>query len=285
MTVEPEAPAEDPGEPLGPVNLLVNGSFETPRVEGRVPASKGATPAKLRHEWLAFKDAPADEPDGKVTAGITNEIAHRGKQSLFIAFDRLKNSRKEVALTGNTLGIIGGKTYRISLWGRISRREPLTIDQRLAYLRTQVDFFLGDRELQTGESIVQMQPIPGSRNRPPLFTSAKWTEYYTEVEAPAEAKFIKVTFTWLTQTEKEYDQTSGIAFFDSATIFGEMGSEETTEAIPLPEDPADPAMTSEGEPEAAAPAETEEPTEEAAKAAVPAATPAAKAAPTKARKN
>jgi hypothetical protein len=210
--------------PAPAAQLLESGSFESPRVKERTPKNKGGSPIRASNsDWVQFDDK-VDEVDGKLKAGITNEMAHTGKQALYIEYEKLGTDKAAVTLTSDMVSIMPDKEYRVSIWGRLPRRKPLTIDQRLGYLKLFVEFFKADRETpcEEGEAItMRAQPMPGSKNRPAMFTDSKWTEYYSKIESPKDAAFMRVRWQW--DSPAQEGTTSGTIFFDDATIIGEPG--------------------------------------------------------------
>ena len=213
-----------------PAQLLKTGSFEAPPVKARTPIETGGTPMLAGgSDWALFLHPPVGE-QGLLTAGITQELAHTGKQSIYIEFNKFTAEQQGVMLESKLVSILPAKPYHVAIWGRMPRKSPLTIDQRLVYLKLFVEFFQADRETQTGNPAagVRIQPIPGSLNLPPFFTTARWSEYFADNDSPADAAFMKVTWKW--ETPPSAGVTSGVIFFDDATISGEAGP-QTPDAI------------------------------------------------------
>jgi hypothetical protein len=258
-----EEPAEEPEPSIEVVpdpgphasRLLDTGSFENPKVKGRTPREQGGTPIVPlgRHEWTRFDYKQSDQ-GGKLMAGLTNEIARTGKQSLYIEFDKLTAPMAEANLASDFVSIQPGLPYHVGVWGRVDRKNPIAIDERLPYLRLEVDFFQADKETQTGDPILRLQPLPGSHNRAPMFTSDKWTEFFANVKSPDDAAYIKITWTFGSPPDK--GEINGVMYFDDAIIKGEPGKtpEELAAAEP---DPAEPAP--EATPTAAVPPPTAPP--------------------------
>lgn len=226
----------------GAAQLLETGGFETPRVKARTPLSKGGTPllSGAKPEWTIFGHVPADAVNGSVNAGITNEVARTGKQSIFIDFQKFKGVNSGVTLAGELISVLPNKPYHISIWGRVDRKNPLTLDQRVPYLRLLVEFFQADKETQTGNPIFRVQPMPDSLDKPPtraaMFTWKNWSEYFVNTITPEDAAFMKVTWKW--EAAKDPGETSGVIYFDDATIEGEPGpippEEPDPDAVPEP---------------------------------------------------
>ena len=204
--------------------LLESGSFESPRVKGRTLRNQGGSPLRATHsDWMQFDDKVTDE-GGRLKAGMTDEVSHSGKQAIFVEYDKLANDRAAVTLASNLVSILPAQSYRVAIWGRMPKKNPLTIDDRLAYLKLFIEFFQADGETpceQGEQQAMRAQPIPGSKNRPPLFTTGKWSEYFTVLKSPADAGFMKVTWRW--ETPAQEGAVTGMIFFDDAVIIGEPG--------------------------------------------------------------
>jgi hypothetical protein len=209
---------------------METGGFEQPRVWRPSTNKEGGDPVlSKRGEWIHF-EANKFDTDAQITAGLTNETARTGKQSIFVHFNHAKSTGAEFMLTSGMFPVKPKESYRISIYGKIDPKVPLTIDQRLPVLILQTDFFLADGETQTGESQFQVQPLPGPLNRPPVFTPDDWLPFSANYTAPDDAAFIKIAWSWgLTAGDGE---TTGTIYFDDAGIVG-----------PKPDDDAEPAAT------------------------------------------
>ena len=206
-------------------NLLESGSFEWPPVRKKKAISEGADVSKsaMNAEWFTFKDSATGE-GGKLVMGLTNEIFRTGRQCVFVEFEKLTRPLAVAQLASDFVSIKPGEMYRIGVWGRIDKEQPIALDQRVPHLKLRVDWFLADREEQTGEVEYRVQPIPGSANRPPMFVAGKWSEYFANLKAPAEAAFVRVT--WTFESGPNEGETNGIIYFDDAGIEGEPGPKE-----------------------------------------------------------
>lgn len=206
--------------------LLESGSFELPPVTKRKLRSEGADVSKFSAspDWVKFADEADHKEGGKLILGITNEIAHTGRQSIFVHFDNISRKNASAQLSSGLISILPSREYRVAMYGRVDKDQPLTRDQRLPYLKLRVDWFKADKEEQTGEVDWRVQPMPGSKNRKPLFVSGKWTEYFADVTSPDDAAYVKVTWFW--ETSNEEGSTDGVIFFDDAVIIGEPGAVE-----------------------------------------------------------
>lgn len=197
---------------------LQSGSFELPRVTERTPRDSGGSIISYgQGEWATFAPNAAAK-DGQVVAGLTNESAHSGKQSVFVQFKQAKAPSAGYELSTTLVPVKPTESYHVSLWGRLDEKDPIIVDQREPVLQLQVDFFQADGETQTGESNLRVQAIPGDANRPHFFTSDRWTEYYADLEAPADAAFVKATWHFITPPEP--GETNGIIYLDDAGIKG-----------------------------------------------------------------
>ncbi len=227
-------------------NLLKNSSFEEPKITGRVPALGTSNPAALEAgtSWSHFQTM---DRTGKVTVGMTDEIAHSGKQSIYVQFDQAAKT-KAAMLMSDLIPIKAEEVYRVSIWGRVDRKRPLTLDQGRPYMTLEVEYYPADQASQIGETEHRTQMIPGMGDRI-LFTSAKWTEYFAEFRAPAGAEFMKITFNWFSPRKEE--PANGVIYFDDASVVGSAGS-----LVPSldPPPPADDANADDQAPKPAAPA-------------------------------
>ena len=215
-----------------PVNLLQNASFEDPKIEGRVDNRDGGAPARLQ-EGTSWSFYQTTDPTGTISVGLTNELARTGKQSIYVDFKKAAKVAEAFLMT-EVLPIKGAETYRISIWGRLDHKRPLTLVASRPLLRVEAEFYQADLETQTGDTAYRTQQIPGSPRRI-LFQAEKWNEYFTEVKSPEDAAFMKVTFRW--QTTGEGGEANGLIFFDDAVVDGPVGT-------PAPkEEPDAPAPT------------------------------------------
>jgi hypothetical protein len=232
-----------PKRTRAPANQILEfGSFELPRVQARMPKLKGGNFLLFTSdEWMDFHGEP-DSSHGSLVLGLTNEVARTGRQSMYIEFSKLKKPRAEAMLVSQLIPVKPDKPYRVGLWGRMDKKQPLTLDQPLPALRLQIDFFQPDGETQTGDQVFRVQPMPGSRDRPPFFISKEWREYYADMQTPEDAGYLKITWSWT--SPQELGEINGVMYFDDATLIGEK--------VEVPEEPTEPAP--EGTPAAPAPA-------------------------------
>ncbi len=234
----PGTPEQPPAEPMKPAWLLYTGSFEFPHVTGRTVLEKGGNPVSKigRREWVRFQHKQGNK-GGELLAGLTNEVAHTGHQSLYVEFNNLTAILASAELASDMISIRGGQEYHVSIWGLLDKKRPITLDQRTPALRLEVEFFQADKETQTGEPILRTQSIPGTPTRP-LFSSERWAEFYADVTAPDDAAYMRVT--WALVSPPQEGKTDGVIFLDDANIKGPPGKtqEEIEAEQPEPTEPA-----------------------------------------------
>ena len=199
-------------------NLLKNASFEQPKVEKRVNEKKGGSPVKTDKETTWAHDLSMD-PGGKIAVGLTNEISRTGTQSIYVEFNKAV-AAKEAFLMSELIPVKAEENYRISLWGQLDRKRPLTLDQGRPVFRLEVEFYQADQESSAGETQYRTQMIPGSAKRI-LFFASRWTEYFADIKSPEGAEFMKITFRWETPSNQE--TADGIIYFDDAVVEGPPG--------------------------------------------------------------
>lgn len=277
--LDPSAPAVVTPA-AGAVQNLESGSFEWPPVVARKLRTEGADISKsaMNIEWIRFKDKP-DPEGGRLLFGLTNEIFRSGRQCLFVEFDKVTKPMVVAELSSTLLPVVPGEPYRVAIWGRMDKKRPITLDQRLPYLKLRVDWFKIDEEneeAQTGEVVWKAQPIPGPLRRPPLFVSTRWSEYWADVKAPDDAHFIKITWTW--ETSPHEGETNGVIYFDDAVLVGkaaprvnpldeiEMEEKQAEEAAAKAEEAAKAAGRVVPKPDAAKPSAAPAPEPKAPKA-------------------
>jgi hypothetical protein len=226
-------------------NLLKDSSFEEPPVSKRLSAKEDGSPVKAeesKRSWAHFEVFQADkEGEGRFTVGLTNEFARTGKQSLFVDFDKMTGLNRRSYLMTELLPIKPAAAYRIGIWGRTDGKRPLTLDQRLAFMKVEVEYFTPDTESQSGDTDNRTLLIPGNSKRI-FFVSNKWTEYKTMIRTPRDAGWMKVTFRW--ETGREKGMTEGAIYFDDASVAHVPGGESL---IPVDETDAAKPILDEGE--------------------------------------
>jgi hypothetical protein len=228
-------------------NLLANGSFEVPAIDGRVAAAIGGNPVLATESGWARLVDKNDEEGGKLILGLTREIAHSGKQALFVDFQRLTASSEVAFLVTKPVPIKPSTNYKVSIWGRMDRDRPLALDERTPFMQIGMEFLLADQQTPAAEAqhallVIPAAVIPGGKVQL-LFVARRWNIAETIVKAPANAAFMRITWSWA--TPKNEGETDGVIYWDDAAI------EETTEAplsTPPPAPPAEPAKPAEKEP-------------------------------------
>lgn len=229
-------------------NLLENGSFELPKITGRTPEENGGNPARAEGK-TAWDLLTTDHSDkgGKLSVGVTDEIARTGKQAFFVDFEKLTAPSRQVSLVTTLVPVKPSQSYRVSIWGRIDGKRPLTLDQRRPYVWIDVQFLKADRDTEAGEAKLGVQMIPGSivpgATTGLTFVSWKWSESVALVETPKDTAFLQVSWTW--GVPRDEGETEGLIFWDDAAI------EEYTP--PRAPDPKDAPPTSAGKPATGAP--------------------------------
>ena len=221
------------------------GGFELPQALGRTPKEKGGDPSVIKPGLFATFSHIQPGKNGAFSAGLTNEVARSGTQSLYIEVDKFSTNYDGAGIATNPIPVVPERFYKISLWGRMDSKKPFVFENRPVYLKLRVDFFAPDKETQTGDSVFLVQPIPNTPNRDAYFNDKTWTSFGTEIATPADAGFVTVSWRW--ETGSEPGETSGVIFFDDFAITGEMPEQSLLQSIQV-----DPELA----PEAAAPAET-----------------------------
>ncbi len=202
-------------------NLIENGGFEMPRVTGRTPSGNADDRSLLLNVGVwSFFATNADSGGGKLEIGITDEISHSGKQSIYIDFNKVTAPGRQAVLKTNLIPVVAGKNFRVSIWGRIDRKRPLALDERRPFMWLQVQFFRSDRETPVGDPVGGPQLLPG--NVVPggphelLFVSGKWKESFARLASPAEAAYARMTWSWTTPGDE--GETDGVIYWDDATF-------------------------------------------------------------------
>jgi hypothetical protein len=198
--------------------LTRNGGFEEPIVQPVTPGEQGNAAGKSLWKSFIINSDPAG---GAVTAGVSGEIARSGTQSFFVKFDNVSLSYQNAALQTVPVSVMPAGRYRVSLWGRVDKKNPLAVGERPAYLKVQIEFFKEDGATPAGEPEYRIQPIPGSRNRDPIFTPDKWSEFFMEITTPAEAAFLVLNLSF--ETGSSPGKTNGVIYFDDFSINGASG--------------------------------------------------------------
>jgi hypothetical protein len=202
-------------------NLLANGSFEDPKVAGRTAETKEGVLSvdKEENPWLFLGTGPEVE-GGKLTVGMTDEIARTGKQSIYVDFEKNSAPPMQAILMTKLISIKAGQAYKLSMWGRIDRKRPLSLDERRPFMMLDVEFFAADQKTKVGEPLNGVQLIPGNvvpgGPHPLIYSARKWSESSAQFTTPAESAFLRVTWRWVTPTDA--GETDGVIFWDDAAL-------------------------------------------------------------------
>ena len=221
--------------------IIFETSFESPSVKSQTPKSAGADiskpdPAKPNEKpvWSQFEDQPNSGADGgSVVAGLTNQAARTGTQSLFVEASKLSVPYLGAFFVTRPIPIEGGKPYRACIWGRNDPKKSLVSAVAQLFLKMQIDFYTDEGQTETGESQYMLQPLPGGKGRAPAIISSAWKPVVLSFIAPAAAKFMMVSFRC--DSSAEGGAISGTVYFDDFTV--------STEQPPtsVPADPSAPA--------------------------------------------
>ena len=211
-----------PSSVFGAESSLANGGFEAPEVNGRVASDSGGDPTKVPGDnvWSSLElKPPADEAGGRLTVGLTNEIARSGKQAFFVDFQKITATKVWASLGTKPLPIMGGKIYRTSIWCRVDLDRPIALDERRPIMWTNIGFLKADGKTPSGEPITSVQLIPGSSKPGQIrlfFTTHKWSELTGGFEAPSDAAFVEISWFWTIPNEE--GETDGILYCDDVGL-------------------------------------------------------------------
>jgi len=219
-------------------NLVRDGSFETPVVKGRTLKDQGGDPTNNGKGpgWVGFKFRSAGEAasKGKVTGGLTDEVARTGKQSLFIRFDHVHWAYQSATLVSNFIPVVSGADYVISIWGRTDASDLIDSKGRSAYLKLEVDYFAKDANESVPETFYAVQPLPGSKDRDPVFKPDGWNSFAVNVTTPPGAVFAQITWRW--ETGSNPGEINGIMYFDDVAMTGPPAANPNLTPSPVQED-------------------------------------------------
>ncbi len=269
--------------------VVFESSFEAPEIVGRISKDKGGDIANHgdRPEWLFFDDTEAtptsQKPDkagklpeskGAVVAGLSNELARTGKQSVFIQADKSTQPQAGAAFSSAPIPIVPGTDYLVSIWGRNDKHNPLVLKTPQMILRLQIDFFSDNGDTQTGDSEFLVQPLPDSPKNTPAIVNSQRKRIVRSVTAPDDAKTMVVT--WRCNTGPEKGSVSGVVYLDDVAVEGEIPAKPTEGEKPADSAAGTPAgaSTETKAPEAPKADKTPAPAEESK---APAATPSPEA--------
>jgi hypothetical protein len=198
-------------------NLQKDSSFESPTVTARTLAGQGGDVSHGGRGpgWTTLQTSGTASG---ISIGVTNEVAHKGQQSLFVHFDHVAIADPGITLVSNFIPVVSGTAYHAGIWGRMDPKAPLDPQGRLAYMKVEIDFFARDANTSVGEPVYSVQPLPGSKNHNAYYTTDSWKYFHALAVAPAGAVFAQVTWQW--ETESDQGETNGVMFFDDAEFSG-----------------------------------------------------------------
>ena len=203
--------------------VLFESGFESPPVSGRTPRSAGGDPSQSRPAhpgeavWQRFEDQPnLGAEEGSVVAGLTNEIARTGAQSLFIEASKLCAPYIGAQWVTRPIPVEGGKSCRVNFWGRNDAKNPLVSEPAQLLLRLQVDFFAADGATEVGSSQYLLLPLPGFCGHMPMIVPDEWSPLGFEFKVPAGARSMRVSFRCDSRSDK--GSISGVAYFDDFSV-------------------------------------------------------------------
>lgn len=207
------------GSPLFAGDLLKDGGFETPAVQARTPKDQGGDPTNNGKGpgWISFNFRNTGS-NGLVTGGLTNEVAHSGRQSLFIRFDHVNGAYRSASLVSNLIPVVSGTDYVVGIWGRNDARDIINSEGRSAYLKLEIDYFGNDGNASVGDPVYRVQPLPSSKGHVPFFKPDAWAPLAFEVTTPPGAVFAQITWRW--ETGSDPGEVNGVMFFDDAAMSG-----------------------------------------------------------------
>jgi hypothetical protein len=216
-------------------NLLPGDSFELPAVKGRTPKEQGGDPANNGRgpEWIAFKFRN-DGRHGKVTGGLTDEVARTGKQSLFVRFDHVDGAYQSATLISNFIPVVSGTDYEVGIWGRTDAADLVDSKGRSAYLKLEVDYFAKDANESVPETFYAVQPLPGSKDHEPYFKPDGWNRFSVRLTTPPGAVFAQITWRW--ETGSDPGEINGIMYFDDVTMTGPPAANPNLKPSPVQEE-------------------------------------------------
>jgi hypothetical protein len=202
-------------------NLLGQGSFEEPVVNGRTPETdEGLIQVDSENTPWAYFGASQDPAGGQIIVGLTNEIARTGKQSLFVDFEKVTANQKLALLMTKLIPIKPSQPYKLSMWGRVDKQRPVALNERRPFLVVDVEYFAEDQKTKAGEPIRGFQLLPGNvvpgGPHPLAYTSRRWSESSSQFTTPEGAAFLRVKWTWQVPTDP--GETDGVLFWDDATL-------------------------------------------------------------------
>ncbi len=163
-------------------------------MKGRTLKDAGRRPDPRWQRSLGRLQVPARR--GKVTGGLTNEVARSGTQSLFIDFNHVTESYQSATLISNFIPMASGTDYEVGIWGRTDAKDLIDSEGRSAYLKLEVDFFAEDANASVGDPFYQSSAA--RQQGPPPLHPGRWYRFVTTLATPPGAVFAQIIWRWET---------------------------------------------------------------------------------------
>jgi len=193
--------------------LPENGGFEDPPVSSRAAILDGGDPTNggSGPGWIKIRPKRADTL-GEIVLGLTNEVAHSGKQSLFVEFNHFLGAANGAALVSEILPVQSGHDYLFSIWNRLDVNTPVTTTGTVI-LKINIDYFASDEMLAVGKSLSAYAPLTPGRGNAEL-SAQDWSVVERKVSVPADASFARITLIW----QSDDAEVSGTVYFDDVSL-------------------------------------------------------------------
>jgi hypothetical protein len=105
-----------------------------------------------------------------------------------VDFEKVTAKSRVAVLMTKLIPVKPSQAYRVSIWGRIDRKRPLSLDERRPFTVLDVDFFSADGKTKAGEPIRGFQLIPGriipGGPHPLTFVAKKWSGVFLPIQHP-----------------------------------------------------------------------------------------------------
>jgi hypothetical protein len=194
-------------------NLPENGGFEDPPVSARATIQDGGDPTNggSGPGWSKIRPKKADSL-GEIVLGLTNEVAHSGKQSLFVEFNHFLGGANGAALVSEMLPVQPGQDYLFSIWNRLDANSPVTTSGT-AILKINIGYFTSDATPVAGKSLNTYAPLAPGRGNAEL-SAQEWSVIERKAPTPADAAFARITLIW----QSDAAEVTGTVFFDDVAL-------------------------------------------------------------------
>jgi hypothetical protein len=187
-------------------DLLLQSSFEIPGVSGTQPLTEGGdlTEGGENPVW----ESGRDRVNEGVELGLTDQVAHGGKQSLYVKFTSVDQPYLGAEIATDLIPVQAGASYTVSIWGCLDESEPVSGE---ATAKAIIEFEgMGEFEKK------YISRRMGSETND-AFTSAQgWQELSETVEVPEGAASMRINWVW--QVQEPVDPVNGIAYFDDFSV-------------------------------------------------------------------